>query len=949
MTQVWNRQYSGIVRLFLVFSLLLPLLGFAPEAEAEDTGGTPSPLPSVSISFDVYSDISQADLEAGGGLSLSNVSLDSAVYRGDSGKSVAIGGRTQTYNRLKIPHAFDGLSMQAGKHYNITMWAKVGAGSSVTNGYFFLSVVTYSGAKQPSDPPYYFDTNKYKFLVGQDGWTQLTLPYMATGDPVYGIAVEQIGSGSWTHTVPVFHIDDVEVAEVPPPTSKLITFDDAASVQKANIGVGGGQPAWDLTLDSTVVHGVYGGKSLHIAGRTQLYNRVKILNAFKGLDVTPGTQYQLSLYAKVDSASPMKAGYFYISVIDIGGTITNLAYYSDRANYRTLVTDQDWVQVTLPYTVGVDPIYGIAFEQMPLTGYTDVVEKLYIDDVEVVKTGVTTEIPPSRLPPKGMQIVVDGKTVVYLNGKPEVKEGVPFLQLTKTFSTLRADVTWDEMTQTATAVKDGRTSQITAGENQAQVNGTTVGLAAPAYLKDGVLMVPAQFVEDALEAMVSWDAEEKIVTIISKKVNVIRVDKSTVQQEIWGFGATANDPAYDFMNIDTATQQTLLDKFFGMEDGEAGLNIIRLEVNPFTKSDPDPRNAFQASIEPAPGVWDFDTDVHQRWFADQAILRNPAMKFAASVWSPPAWMKDNGSAIRGGRLKPEHYDDFAEYLLIWAKKYKEDYGYDVNWLSIQNEPEALMDYASAIYTGQELSSVYSAVYDAFKSDGVDVRLGAPEGGHLGSSSKLLQQMDPAVVQKLDYIGTHFYTWDTYDVYNYDLRHYNKPLFMMEYSMPDPNDPMMDGGLLVAEQINAALEQGYSSYLYWWYVSKPTAATSGVSRQSLVDLKLDGTFTINKRLYTMGQFSRFIRPGDHKVKVESGNSDVTVTAAKNITSNKEALVAANHSSEAVTVTIHGLTGTGIEVYRTSGTENIASIGSLTAGGGSLEYTLAPKSVTTFVEN
>ncbi|CAG7654549.1 stalk domain-containing protein [Paenibacillus allorhizosphaerae] len=949
MKNAWKRPYTGYyLRLCLVFSLLLQMFGFVSEAQAEESGGSGSPLPSVSITFDVYSNISQANLEAGGGLSMSNVSLDSAVYRGNSGKSIKIGGRTQPYNRLKITHAFDGLDMQAGKHYDISVWAKVGASSSVTNGYFFLSVVTYPGTKQPSDPPYYFDTTNYKFLVGQDGWTKLTLPYLATGDPVYGIAVEQIGSGSWTQTVPVFHIDDVEIAEVPPPTSKHITYDDATSIQNANIGVGGGQALWNLSLDNTVVHGVYGGKSVHIAGRTELYNRVKINDAFTGLDATPGTQYNLSLYARVDSTSPVKAGYFHLSVIDIDGTLTNTGYYNDRANYRALVTDQDWVQITLPYTIGVDPVYGIAIEQMSLPGYTDVVGKLYIDDVEVVKTGVTTEIPPSRIPPKAMQAVVDGKPVVYLNGKPETKNSIPYLQLPKTFATLRADVSWNEQTLTATAVKDGRTSQITAGESIAQVNGSNVALAGSAYLKDGVLMVPAHFVADALEATVSWNAEDKIVTIVSKKANLIQVDKNTVQQEIWGFGATANDPVYDFMSIDTTTQQLLLDKFFGMEDDEAGLNIVRLEINPFTKSDPDPRNAFQASIEPTPGVWDFDTDIHQRWFADQAISRNPTMRFAASVWSPPAWMKDNASAIRGGHLKPEHYDDFAEYLLTWAKKYKEDYGYDVNWLSIQNEPEALMDYASAIYTGPEMSSVVSTVYEAFKMDGIDVGIGAPEGGHLGSSFKLLNQMDSAVIQKLDYIATHFYAWDTYDVYNYDLRKFNKPLFMMEYSMPDPNDSTIEGGLAVADQISAALEQGYSSYLYWWFVTKPTAATSGVSRQSLVDLKLDGTYTINKRLYTMGQFSRFIRPGDRNVKADSGNSYVTVTAAKNTATNKAALVAANRSSEPITVTINGMTGTSVAVYRTSGTENIASIGNYTTGGGSFEYTLAPKSVTTFVE-
>ncbi|MEF3305526.1 stalk domain-containing protein [Paenibacillus sp. GYB003] len=772
---------------------------------------------------------------------------------------------------------------------------------------------------------------------------------MTTGSAVYGIAVEQIASGSWTETVPAIHIDDVEIAEVPPPASKLITFDHASSWQQANIGVGGGQPTWGLSLDNTVVRGVYGGKSLHVAERTRHYNRIKFNDAFTGLDVTPGTQYDVSVYAKVGAASPVNAGYFYISVIDIDGTLTgSMSYYNDRTNHRTLVTDQDWVKITLPYTVGVDPLYGIAVEQISLPGYAGVVGDVYFDDVELVKTGVTTEIPPSRIPPEEMRIVVDGKPVVYLNAKPEVKDEIPFLQLPKTFAALRADVTWDELTQTATAVKNGRTSTIAAGDPTAHVNGTTVGLAAPPYVKDGVLMVPASYVADALEATVHWDAEQKIVSIESRKVNVIDVDTSEVRQEIWGFGATANGPVHDLMNADASTREFILDQLFGMEDDQAGLSIVRLEVNPFTKDDPDPGNALQATILPSPGVWDFDTDHHQRWFADEAVGRNPDMRFAASVWSPPAWMKDNGSAVRGGRLKPEHVNDFAEYLRTWAKKYKEDYGYDLRWLSMQNEPEALVDYASAIYTGQELAGVVSAVYDAFHADGIDVGLGAPEGGHLGSTWKLLNQMGPAAVQKLDYIGTHFYTWNTYDAYNYDLRSFDKPLFMMEYSMPSPNDSTMNGGLEVADQINAALEQGYSSYLYWLFVTKPAAPTSAAMREGLVNLMLDRTYAINKRLHTMGQFSRFIRPGDYNVKAESGDNRVTVTAAKNMTTGKATLVAANSSTEPITVTINGMSGSDVSIYRTSDTEKIASIGSYATGGGSFTYTLAPKSVTTFAE-
>lgn len=946
-TIIIRKSWGAIFRIVLAISLLVPAGLLGTPADAGPGSESEQQAASVQIDFDDFANLTEAGLSIGGGSS--QLTLDAAVYRGDSGQGVTMSARTQTYNRIKMMKAFDGLDMQAGKNYEISLWAKVGQASSVTNGYFFLSVITYPGAIGPNDPPYYADATQYKFLVGQDGWTRLTLPYTATENVVYGVAVEQIAASGWTSVVPVFHIDDLEVKEVPPPTYKHLSFDNAASWQQANVSPGGAQPTWGIGLSDTVVRGVYGGKSLEVGGRLQHYNRIKFNDAFAGLDVTPGTQYEVSVYARTDAASPVKEGYFFLSVIDIPGSLDgSLAYYSDRFNYRFLVTDQDWVKLTLPYTVGVDPLYGIAVEQISADGYTGVVNKVYFDDVEVVKTGFTTEIPPSRLPPKAMQVRIDDRPVVYLSGKPEVKDGVPFVQMAKTFAVMRTEVDWNGDTLTATAVRGGVEISVTDGAAVAQIGGISVPLDAPAYRKDGLLMVPATFAADALNAAVTWDSEDKVLSIVSEAINVIDVDTTQIQQEIWGFGATANDPVHDLMNMSATTRETLLDLFFGTEGSEAGLSIVRLEVNPFTKSDANPRNALQATINPAPGVWDYDTDAHQRWFADEAVSRYPDVTFAGSVWSPPAWMKDNASEVRGGKLLPQHYDDFAAYLLNWAKRYKQVYGYDLRWLSVQNEPEAVVEYASALYNGAELGSVVSAVYDAFGTDGLDVNIGAPEGGHLGSSQKLLQQMDPAHVEKLDFIGAHFYDWEQYDAYNYDLRSYGKPLFMMEYSMPAPNDTGMEGGLEVADQINAALEQGYSSYLYWLFVTKPAQPTSRVMRESFVNLFDDGSYQINKRLYAMGQFSRFIRPGDYKVQAASGNGYVSVTAAKNTVTGKATMVAANRSAEPVTVTINGLTGSAVSVYRTSETEELAFVETYTTNGTSFTYTLPAKSVTTFAE-
>ena len=48
---------------------------------------------------------------------------------------------------------------------------------------------------------------------------------------------------------------------------------------------------------------------------------------------------------------------------------------------------------------------------------------------------------------------------------------------------------------------------------------------------------------------------------------------------------------------------------------------------------------------------------------------NPNIKIFGSPWSPPKWMKDNNSSI-GGRLLPQYYSTFANYLVKYIQGMK---------------------------------------------------------------------------------------------------------------------------------------------------------------------------------------------------------------------------------------------------------------------------------------
>lgn len=72
----------------------------------------------------------------------------------------------------------------------------------------------------------------------------------------------------------------------------------------------------------------------------------------------------------------------------------------------------------------------------------------------------------------------------------------------------------------------------------------------------------------------------------------------------------------------------------------------------------------------------------------------------ASPWSPPSFMKSNGNMNHGGMLKRQYWVTWAKYLVKYIQAY-EDKGITITYISIQNEPKAVQEWDSCIYTPQE--------------------------------------------------------------------------------------------------------------------------------------------------------------------------------------------------------------------------------------------------------
>jgi glucosylceramidase len=174
----------------------------------------------------------------------------------------------------------------------------------------------------------------------------------------------------------------------------------------------------------------------------------------------------------------------------------------------------------------------------------------------------------------------------------------------------------------------------------------------------------------------------------ANSTETIAVDSSNKFQPLLGFGAALTDAAcYNFSQLSSDARERLLRTLF--HPSQMNLSVARICVGSsdysrsaysFDEGDPDP-DLKRFSIE------------HDRAYIlpvlRQARAINPDLFLLASPWSPPGWMKDNGSML-GGTIRRRYLGSYAQYLAKFLRGY-DDEGVHVNALTSQNEVDTDQD------------------------------------------------------------------------------------------------------------------------------------------------------------------------------------------------------------------------------------------------------------------
>jgi glucosylceramidase len=240
---------------------------------------------------------------------------------------------------------------------------------------------------------------------------------------------------------------------------------------------------------------------------------------------------------------------------------------------------------------------------------------------------------------------------------------------------------------------------------------TSPGL--PAFAKDKRATVPQRISLDGKRVAVHTTAEKTdhrlsaTGTLDFKHMGqpletqiCVFVDPSKTYQTMIGFGGAITDASAEtFAKIPAAKQREFLDAYFDREKG-IGYTFARTNIHScdfssgsYTYVTAEDKELKTFSVEP-------DRRYRIPLIKQAAATAGGKLTFFASPWSPPAFMKDNGSMLKGGKLKPEFYQAWANYYVKFVKAYQAE-GIPVWGLSVQNEPMATQRWESCIYTAED--------------------------------------------------------------------------------------------------------------------------------------------------------------------------------------------------------------------------------------------------------
>jgi len=351
----------------------------------------------------------------------------------------------------------------------------------------------------------------------------------------------------------------------------------------------------------------------------------------------------------------------------------------------------------------------------------------------------------------------------------------------------------------------------------------------------------------------------------------------------------------------------------------------------------------------------------QRWFA-QAARERGVKQVLGFLNSPPVWLTKNGKGFASGgvsNIDPSRFGEFARWMVTNLK------GLDLDWVSPVNEPQ--WDWSDGgqegcPYSNAEVAGLVRALNGALDSAGLKTKILLPEAGSIkylfedGDKPGRGRQIEEFFgVGSANYVGglTHFggvvaahSYWSTAPwergigwrrrvdslvmaariggAAARGLKYWQSEFCILGDDAGeikgDRRDTGMTAALYMARVVHNDLVYANAAAWQWWLAISPYDYKDGLIY--IDKSERDGRFWDSKKLWALGNFSRFVRPGMERVESRvSAEEGLLVSSFRDVASRKLVVVMVNISGRAREVLLDRVGGSRWCSYVTSNSDNL----------------------------
>ncbi len=379
--------------------------------------------------------------------------------------------------------------------------------------------------------------------------------------------------------------------------------------------------------------------------------------------------------------------------------------------------------------------------------------------------------------------------------------------------------------------------------------------------------------------------------------------------------------------------------------------------------------------------YDYEADINQINVMKKCVEASGEDAFVEVFSnSPPYFMTKSGCSSGGknpnkNNLKDECYEEFSEYLAHVTEYINNKLKIKVSSISPMNEPNTkYWCYFSEkqegchFDAGESQNKILLETYKAIKKYGLDhIKLVGSDETSTSKQITAYNKYSDEVKSILDRISTHTYGTRNIKQLGELMKSENRNIWMSETDWSNEagkNAGDMSGGLWLAKKIISDINGiSPSAWVLWQVIDYHISKDGYMGNKDFGMPNIKGGFwglavadhdkkeiILSNKYYAMGQFSRYIRPGDTII-----HCDKNTLSAYNKDSGKIVIVAVNDTSKVKRITYSleyfESIGKTAQIIRTSGSledgEKWALLGTVDVVDNKFNVILKSNSVTTFV--